>query len=58
MVTAVFVGDRPANNIAGANAAGLISVWINPPHLDYTLDGVVPDHAMTYLSEVLPILGI
>ena len=54
--TAVFVGDRPANDIAGANEAGMISVWMNPPHLNYELDGVVPDFTITQLSELIPIL--
>ncbi len=56
--TAVFVGDRPANDIAGANNTGMISVLMNPPHLNYELDGVVPDYTITQLSELLPILGI
>ena len=54
--TAVFVGDRPINDIAGANEAGMISVWMNPPHLNYDLEGVIPDHTITQLSELLPIL--
>lgn len=53
---AVFVGDRPQNDIAGANEAGLISVLIDPPHLDRPLAGVVPDYTITRLSELLPIL--
>lgn len=56
--TAVFVGDRPVNDIAGANEAGMISVWMNPPHLNYDLEGVIPDYTITQLSELLPILGI
>ena len=56
--TAVFVGDRPANDIAGANKAGMISVWMNPAHLDYELNEVIPDHTITNLRELLPILGI
>jgi FMN phosphatase YigB (HAD superfamily) len=53
---AVFVGDRPQNDIAGANEVGLISVLISPPHLERELDGVVPDHTITSLSQLLPIL--
>lgn len=53
---AVFVGDRPVNDIAGANATGLISVLMNPPHLDRDLNGVVPDYTITSLSQLLPIL--
>jgi HAD superfamily hydrolase (TIGR01509 family) len=55
--TAVFVGDRPANDIAGANAVGLTSVWMNPPHVDYELGDVIPDYEITTLQELLPILA-
>ncbi|MEJ2747824.1 MAG: HAD family hydrolase, partial [Anaerolineae bacterium] len=53
---AVFVGDRPAYDIAGANNAGMISVWLNPPHLEERLDGVEADYTITSLTELLPIL--
>ena len=53
---AVFVGDRPKNDIVGANESGLVSVLINPPHLDRDLDGVVPDFIITSLTELLHIL--
>lgn len=52
----VFVGDRPENDIAGANNIGLISVLMDPPHLDRDLNGVVPDYTISSLSELLPIL--
>lgn len=55
--TAVFVGDRPANDIAGANAVGLTSVWMKPPHVDYDPGDVVPDYEITTLQELLPILA-
>ncbi len=54
---AVFVGDRPSNDIAGANEAGLISVLMRPSHLDYDLNGVQPDYTITRLNELLPILA-
>lgn len=53
---AVFVGDRPKNDIAGANDSGLISVLMDPPHLNRDLDGVVPDFTISSLTELLPIL--
>ena len=53
---AIFVGDRPRNDIAGANEAGLISVLMDPPHLERELDGVVPDFTISRLSELMPIL--
>lgn len=53
---AVFVGDRPANDIAGANAVGLISVLMAPPHVNYELDEVEPDFIITQLRDLLPVL--
>lgn len=53
---AVFVGDRPMNDIAGANEAGMVSVLITPPHLTFELNGVQPDYIIKRLSELLPIL--
>ena len=53
---AVFVGDRPQNDIAGANEVGLTSVLMSPPHLERDLNGNVPDYTITSLSELLPIL--
>ncbi len=53
---AVFVGDRPKNDIAGANAVGLISVLMDPPHVERDLEGHIPDYTISRLSELLPIL--
>ena len=53
----VFVGDRPANDIAGANKAGLTSVLMAPPHLNRELHGVRPNFTITKLEELLPILA-
>lgn len=49
---AVFVGDRPANDIAGANAVGLVSVLISPSYLERDLAGVVPDHTIERLEQL------
>ena len=54
---AVFVGDRPQYDIVGANNAGLISVWMNPPYLSLEFDGAQPaDFTITKLGDLLPIL--
>ncbi|MDX1664631.1 MAG: HAD family hydrolase [Candidatus Promineifilaceae bacterium] len=53
---ALFVGDRPDHDIAGANESGLISVLIDPPHLNRPLDGVQPDYTITRLQELIPVL--
>ncbi|MDX1615017.1 MAG: HAD family hydrolase [Candidatus Promineifilaceae bacterium] len=52
----IFVGDRPVNDIAGANEVGLISILMDPPHLTRELDGVQPDYTISRLRELLPIL--
>lgn len=53
---AIYIGDRPANDVKGANEAGMISVFIYPPHITRELNGVEPDFTITTLSELLPIL--
>lgn len=53
---AVFVGDRPQNDIAGANEAGLISVLIDPPHLARELGEHTPDFTIETLSELIEVL--
>lgn len=53
---AVFVGDRPENDIQGANNIGMLSVLMSPPYLDHPLEGARPDFTITTLSELLPIL--
>jgi putative hydrolase of the HAD superfamily len=52
----VFVGDRPANDIVGANEAGLTSILMAPPHLKRELNGVRPNFTISRLEELLPIL--
>ena len=54
---AVFVGDRPKNDIAGANEAGMISILITPPHVNHERGNVTPDYAIEKLSELLPLLS-
>lgn len=55
---AVFVGDRPQHDIAGANEVGMVSVLITPAHLDRPLEGVQPHYTVTSLTELLAILQI
>jgi FMN phosphatase YigB (HAD superfamily) len=50
------VGDRPSHDIAGANATGMISILMAPPHFNRGLDGVEPDFTINRLEELLPIL--
>ncbi len=51
--SAVLVGDRPATDIAGANAAGIRSIQIRRPDNNHAMDGdVVPDAIITSLEEL------
>jgi putative hydrolase of the HAD superfamily len=50
---AVFVGDHPENDVAGARSAGLTAVWKRVPHWKMTLPDV---RAVDTLSEILPLL--
>jgi putative hydrolase of the HAD superfamily len=54
---AIFVGDRPENDILGAQNVGMPNVWMRPPHVNYDLNGILPDYTISSLSELLPILA-
>lgn len=53
---AIFVGDRPDQDIKGAHSVNMRGVLMSPPHLNRELDGVRPDYTVRSLSELLPIL--
>jgi putative hydrolase of the HAD superfamily len=53
---AVFVGDRPKNDISGANQVGMVSILMKPDYLHRELAGVTPDHTIGCLNELLPIV--
>lgn len=48
---AVFVGDHPEIDVAGARAAGLLPVWKRVPYWTLALEDVL---AVDRLSEILP----
>ena len=49
----VLVGDRPATDIAGANAAGIRSIQIHRPDNTHALQGdAVPHAIITSLEEL------
>jgi putative hydrolase of the HAD superfamily len=48
---AMFVGDNPEADIAGARAAGLVSVWKNVPYWNMNVKDVLTVHK---LVEILP----
>jgi putative hydrolase of the HAD superfamily len=50
---AVYVGDHPEVDVAGACTAGLIAIWKRVPYWEMTIEGVP---VVERLSEVLPIV--
>ncbi len=53
---AIMVGDNPTADIRGGNFVGMTTVQMKPEHLDRDQQGVVPDHTITSLSQLLPIV--
>ena len=51
----LFVGDHLEYDVAGANAAGLVSVWYNPGGAP-RLEGAAPAHEIASLEEVVALL--
>src|SRR6266853_280648 len=47
---AMFVGDQPEVDVAGAHAAGLVAVWKRVPYWVLAVDGVM---VINRLSEIL-----
>lgn len=52
----MFVGDRPWDDISGAQAAGMRTV-LRPNPFAPDIDGIVPDARITRLPELLDLLG-
>ena len=56
----VFVGDRLANDVAGAQAMGMVSVLMRPPHIatreDHLARDIMPDFTIAALAELDAIL--
>jgi len=53
---AVYVGDNPEHDVAGARAAGLASVWVNRTGREWP-GGPPPDYTIANLRELLPLFG-
>jgi putative hydrolase of the HAD superfamily len=54
---AMYIGDSPEHDMAGAQAAGLISVWINRRQRAWP-GGPPPDYEITDLRQLLLLLSI
>ncbi|HEU4792355.1 MAG TPA: HAD family hydrolase [Nitrolancea sp.] len=54
---AIYIGNAPEIDVAGAQAAGLHSVWINRGNQLWP-GGKRPDHEIADLRALLPLLGL
>ncbi len=52
----VMIGDNPYTDIAGANAAGLCSLWINHSQLKLDRDGPVPTWEVASVAQAANLL--
>ena len=52
---AVIVGDSLTSDILGGKNAGIETVWFNPRGL-LTKEGILPDHTISHLDELIPLL--
>jgi FMN phosphatase YigB (HAD superfamily) len=53
---AVFVGDAPFHDIAGARQVGMKTVLLSQPSVKETMDTSNPDRIISDLKELLAIL--
>jgi putative hydrolase of the HAD superfamily len=55
---AMYVGDSPAHDVRGANETGLISVHIDPPHLDKKPESPIEtaNYTISALTDLLTIV--
>lgn len=51
-----YVGDSPQSDVAGANSAGMGSVWLNWEHQTYPSDLQTPTHTIHNLGDLLELL--
>jgi HAD superfamily hydrolase (TIGR01549 family) len=53
---AIFIGDSPEFDIAGAHASGIRSVWINRTGRPWSEPGAAPDHEIADLASLHALL--
>jgi FMN phosphatase YigB (HAD superfamily) len=54
---AVFVGDSPEFDVAGASNMGMRSIWINRHGVAWEPPGARPDREVRHIGEVPPLVG-
>jgi FMN phosphatase YigB (HAD superfamily) len=54
--TALYVGDSPPTDVAGAKSAGMLAAWADLEHTAYPKDVVAPDLTIKALDELPPLI--
>jgi HAD superfamily hydrolase (TIGR01509 family) len=54
---AVFIGDAPEFDIAGAQAAGIRSIWMNRARREWNASARAPDHVVSALVDLVALFG-
>ena len=54
---AFYVGDRPQDDVAGAQAAGMRAIWIRRPHSSQLSPGIKPNAIVDSLTEVIKVIN-
>jgi len=54
----VFIGDSAEHDIAGAQAVGIPTIWVNRTHQSWTLETPAPTCVAQNLAEVRGFLGL
>ncbi|MGH2559145.1 MAG: HAD family hydrolase [Thermomicrobiales bacterium] len=55
---AVFIGDSPDHDMAGARAAGIRAIWVNRSGLPWPAEAPSPDYEVADLAAVRRLLGV
>lgn len=56
LASTLYVGDSPVADVAGAHAAGMLTVWINRPGNPWPAQEPEPDLVIRDLRDLLPVL--
>lgn len=55
--TAVYIGDDPASDVKGGQAAGMHTIYFRSSQRFAPPDGLIPDAEISHLSELNPLLA-
>jgi putative hydrolase of the HAD superfamily len=53
---AFYIGDRPQDDVAGAQAAGMRAIWVRRPHSSRLSPGIRPNAIVDSLTEMIKVI--